>query len=87
LQRAALDGGASSTAVAVSGANAGNANFSMVIDVTTGLADAYFGSPETGTPLVTDFDLKGTSSLATWKTNLLANSAFGAYAFGGGDLR
>jgi hypothetical protein len=60
----------------VSGATAGNADFSLVIDVTTGLADAYFGSPETGTLLINDYDLKGPSDLATWQANVRSMSNF-----------
>jgi hypothetical protein len=70
------EGGDASAAVAVSGASAGNANFSLVIDVTTGLANAYFGSPETGTLLISGFDLKGASDLTTWQANVRSMNNF-----------
>jgi hypothetical protein len=76
ILRGGSEGGDASTAVAVSGATAGNADFSLVIDVTTGLADAYFGSPETGTLLINDYDLKGPSDLATWQANVRSMSNF-----------
>jgi hypothetical protein len=72
IQRGGNEGGAASATVAVSGVTNSNANFSLVIDVATGTADGYFGSPETGTLLINDFDLVGTSTLTAWKANLLA---------------
>jgi hypothetical protein len=76
ILRGGNEGAAASAAVAVSGVTAGNANFSLVIDVTTGLADAYFGSPETGTLVINDFDLKGTSDFATWQANIRSMDNF-----------
>jgi hypothetical protein len=80
LTQSGLAGGASSSAVAVSGVNVGNANFSMVIDMTTGLANGYFGSPETGTLLISGFDLKGTQSLSQFQTGMRDNYNFGVYS-------
>jgi hypothetical protein len=77
LTRSVNAGQGSSATVAAPAFSAGNANFSMVIDVTTGLADGYFGSPETGTLLVNDFDLKGSQTLSQFRTDLLANSKIG----------
>jgi hypothetical protein len=77
LTRSVNAGQGSSAAVAVPGVVPGSANFSMVIDVTTGLADGYFGSPETGTLLVSGFDLKGTQTLSQFQSDLLANSKIG----------
>ena len=80
IQRGGNEGAAVSTTVPVASVTAGNANFSLVIDVTTGLADGYFGSPETGSLLINDFDLKGTSNLASWQANIL--SMDNVYVFG-----
>jgi hypothetical protein len=76
LQRGGEEGGGTSSSVLVSGATVHNANFSMVIDITTGLANGYFGTPEAGTLLISGFDLKGTSSLSTWKDNMLSMENF-----------
>jgi hypothetical protein len=73
-------GHGSSAPVAAPAFSAGNANFSMVIDVTTGLADGYFGSPGAGTLLINDFDLKGSQSLSQFRTDLFANSKIGVRA-------
>jgi hypothetical protein len=80
LQQSASAGGASSVTVPVASVTAGNANFSMVIDVTTGLADGYFGSPETGTLLINDFDLKGSQTLSQFQTDLYSNVNVGVYS-------
>ncbi|MFZ4683399.1 MAG: PEP-CTERM sorting domain-containing protein [Terrimicrobiaceae bacterium] len=76
LQQSGNAGGASSVSVAVSGVTVQNAIFSMVIDVTTGLANGYFGSPS-GTLLVSGFDLKGSQTLSQFQTDLYANGNFG----------
>jgi hypothetical protein len=52
----------------------------MVIDVTTGLADGYFGTPETGTLLIDNFDLKGSQTLSQFKTDLYSNVNVGVYS-------
>ena len=80
LMRSVNAGQGSSSAVAVQGASAGNANFSMVIDMTTGLANGYFGSPETGTLLISGFDLKGTQSLSQFRTDMANNYNFGVFS-------
>ena len=77
LTRSVNAGQGSSNSRAILGVTHGNAVFSMVIDVTTGLADGYFGSPETGTLLINDFDLKGSQTLSQFRTDLLANSKIG----------
>jgi hypothetical protein len=77
LTRSVNAGQGSSNSRAILGVTHGNAVFSMVIDVTTGLADGYFGSPETGTLLIKDFDLKGTQTLSQFRADLLSNSKIG----------
>jgi hypothetical protein len=80
LKQSGNAGGASSVTVPVANVTPGNANFSMVIDVTTGLADGYFGTPETGTLLIDNFDLKGSQTLSQFKTDLYSNVNVGVYS-------
>lgn len=44
--------------------------FIMVIDTSTGLADAYYKSIEPANKLISGFDMKGKQTLAEFKTNI-----------------
>ena len=76
------DGAGASASVSslLAGVTPSTANFTMVIDWSTGKADLYLGTVQTGNLLIAGFDMKGSWTLAQFQTNLVACNKFGAVA-------